>query len=290
MSLTVPEQKIHYNVYWAGQHSIVSVNGYVENYIKNVLENYHKNISFAIFGNDGLTDESQLSQMMNLLNKLDICIIGVLCSRYIQSKQILYLPLDDNIFHYGLIKYFENVQRTSWENKLSKCFWRGWLSGGNPSIRTQIVSLFIDNLNANVKFFDYHGRSPDIPEHYYGDYCDIAVHCQHKYLFILDGNCIASNHMWVFGSGSVPVMVTHPDNVWWFKDYLIPMVNYVPIKYDLSDAIEKIDWLIANDDKAKIIMKNAMQLAETLFSHDGQREYLDKKIKEIITGYDDTLV
>ena len=32
---------------------------------------------------------------------------------------------------------------------------------------------------------------------------------------------------------------------------LKPFENYVPIKSDFSDLIEKIEWLKANDDKAK---------------------------------------
>ena len=97
---------------------------------------------------------------------------------------------------------------------------------------------------------------------------------------IIDGAVIASNHQWVFGSGSVPLMVTHPRNRFWFMDHLKPMVNYVPIKYDLSDLKEKLDWLIANDDAAQKIMVEAMELAKTVFSSEYQKQYIRESISD----------
>ena len=38
-----------------------------------------------------------------------------------------------------------------------------------------------------------------------------------------------------------------------------PYVHYVPIRPDLSDLLQKIRWLQANDDKARLIAQNAMQ-------------------------------
>jgi hypothetical protein len=40
------------------------------------------------------------------------------------------------------------------------------------------------------------------------------------------------------------------DIVEWFYKDLITMKHYVPIKNDLSDLLEKVEWLKANDDKA----------------------------------------
>lgn len=40
------------------------------------------------------------------------------------------------------------------------------------------------------------------------------------------------------------------DTVWyeWYYDILKPWVHYVPVKRDLSDLVEKIEWLKENDD------------------------------------------
>jgi len=105
---------------------------------------------------------------------------------------------------------------------------------------------------------------------------------KYKYIFIIDGNCIASAHQWVFGSGSVPIMITHPDNEYWFKDHLIPMINYVPIRYDLSDLTEKLEWLVSHDEEAKKIADAAYELSNTIFTPEYQKTYVDFAIDKIV--------
>jgi spore maturation protein CgeB len=77
-------------------------------------------------------------------------------------------------------------------------------------------------------------------------------------------------------------MVTHPDNNYWFKKYLKPMVHYVPVEYDLSDLKEKIEWLRCNDDKAKQIAKNATEFAIIVLSPHFQRGYLREEVMKLI--------
>jgi hypothetical protein len=42
-----------------------------------------------------------------------------------------------------------------------------------------------------------------------------------------------------------------------FSTRLKPWVHYVPLSYSMADAVEKIEWLIKNDDKAQQIAQNA---------------------------------
>ena len=42
---------------------------------------------------------------------------------------------------------------------------------------------------------------------------------------------------------------------------------------------EKIEWLVANDDKAKEIANNALEFARTVLSSEFQHGYLLKEIK-----------
>ena len=57
-------------------------------------------------------------------------------------------------------------------------------------------------------------------------------------------------------SGSVPLKIDSTNIEWFYAD-LVPYVNYVPIKSDFSDLLSQVEWLKANDDKAKEISKNA---------------------------------
>jgi hypothetical protein len=273
--------------YWAGNYSIMRIKGKIENFIFEFIQNYvnktDKNISLLIPLSDGIENEEEYSNILKRINVNNIKIIGVLCTRGVYKSNILYIPLDDDIFSNGLKDILKDIPKISWNDKKSVVFWRGGTSGGYPSIRINTVYSLHNYPNTDVKLTscDWNRNMP-IPDYYFGDRCNLDKHFQHKYIMIIDGNCIASNHQWVFGSGSVPIMITHPDNNWWFKEYLKPMENYVPINYDLSDLKEKIDWLINNDDKAKNIMENAMILAETFFSHDGQSKYLKDNISNII--------
>jgi hypothetical protein len=274
--------------YWHGDYSGMFIRGNIENYVFNFIKNYsdrnNKKISLLIPFSDGIKKEEEYSNIIKRINNNNIKIIGVLCTRNIFKSNILYLPLDDDTFSNGLKHVLKDVPKVSWDDKKSVVFWRGGTSGGYPSIRINTVYSLHNYPNTDVKLTywgDWQKNMP-IPNCCFGDRCNLDKHFQYKYIMIIDGNCIASNHQWVFGSGSVPIMITHPDNNWWFKEYLKPMENYVPIHYDLSDLKEKIDWLINNDFEAKKIMENAMILSEKYFSHEGQCEYLNNNILNII--------
>ena len=61
----------------------------------------------------------------------------------------------------------------------------------------------------------------NIDENLFGNYMNYTEFAKYKIYFIIDGNIIASNHMYGFYSGSVPFVISHPDNKFWFHD-LIP--------------------------------------------------------------------
>ena len=54
----------------------------------------------------------------------------------------------------------------------------------------------------------------------------------------------------------------------WFYDELIPWEHYVPVAHDLSDLLEKIDWLREHDDEARRISEKAKIFAQYYFRHD----------------------
>jgi hypothetical protein len=218
--------------------------------------------------------------------------IGVLCTRSINDRRLILLPLDDESFVKGVVAVVSSrVYLPAWEERKPIVFWRGCLSGGvAPTIRTRVVWQLRNNPNADVKltrtqniWSDTH-RGPVQDESLYTNETGLVEHVQHKYILILDGNCIASALQWVFASGSVPILITHPGNDWWFKQYLNPMVNYVPIQYDLSDLDSKIEWLINNDDAAREITKSALHFAETILSSEFQKAYLIEQLKRTDRG------
>ncbi len=61
---------------------------------------------------------------------------------------------------------------------------------------------------------------------------------------------------WILQSNSVLLFIEN-DNVEWFYSAMKPWEHYVPIKDDLSDMLEKVQWLRDNDEEAQQIVKRA---------------------------------
>ena len=59
---------------------------------------------------------------------------------------------------------------------------------------------------------------------------------------------------------------------WWYE-YMKPDEHYIPVKKDLSDLIEKLEWAKENDEKARQIAENGSReaakhlFAETVFCY-----------------------
>lgn len=64
----------------------------------------------------------------------------------------------------------------------------------------------------------------------------------------------------------------------YYEKYLVPMEHYVPIKKDLSDLVEKINWANDNPEHVKEIIDNAFDFSLTHFSIDA----VNKKWLEVI--------
>jgi hypothetical protein len=297
---------VNVGVYWAGQFSECRPNGYIENFVNKLKTK--KPSSFLFFQNDGIMSDDNYNAALSTTtetrlvfipesrcNQIEMCaksntipIICVLSTRATKKPNLLHVPLDDTIFEHGLSHIFKDINITSWEKRRSQVFWRGNLGGyERPSIREQVVQKLFDNIHSDVKFAfsGYNGAySETINKKYIiGIRSNLQCFFNYKYLLIIDGVTIASNHQWTFGSGAVPIMVTHPDNNWWFKQYLIPMKHYVPIQYDLSDLEEKIQWLVDNDEQAREIAENALKLSQEIFTSNFQKEYVTNEANRILT-------
>ena len=67
--------------------------------------------------------------------------------------------------------------------------------------------------------------------------------------------------------GSVPLKVETPYGQW-FYGALKPYRNYVPVKGDLSDVVEQVEWLRQNDHIAREIVQNNLAFASKYFSNE----------------------
>jgi hypothetical protein len=269
-------------VHWYGDLSKCYEGGAIESYLKESVERQsaYKQILFA--QSDGL-DGPRYDELKAIAPN---AIIPALCTRDLNAPDILLLPLDDDSFRYGLLGAMPSYRIVPWEMRLPVAFWRGGTSGSDSmTIRRKVVEKLLPNSSCDVRFTRGVSAASDaaVPDEYFAPHrVAIEQHFAYKYILIVDGNVIASSHQWVFGSGSVPIMVTHPGNGYWFQKYLEPMKNYVPVSYDLSDLDEKIEWLVAHDVEAREIADNALRLARTVLSSEFQKKYIDREVQRIV--------
>lgn len=277
---------------WDGLFSKALKNGSIVNYIQSCLP---KNSICVIPKSDGNIKKIQNKNECNndalLWDEIQKYIdyskeknkVFLLCvlAQTTEEKDInyVYLPLDDNFFEHGVEKFFNKDNLLKWENRSSQLSWIGGCSGagGNESLRVNFVKKIYDyNPDTNVRLSYWWRENKNIDDKYFSERVHFSEFLKYKIFFIIDGNVIASNHMWGFASGCVPFLISN--SKCWFSSFIIPYVHYVPINYDLSNLIEQIEFVKNNDDKAKQIAENSCEFVKTYFSSDFQKEYLKKSI------------
>lgn len=302
------------HIYWDGAYSRCHVGGPLERYVRESLQRIGFPTTVVLSKADGflsrkyygtvypspaeelspvLPSETTLVYLESLRRPATYPIVAALCSRGVERSNLLYLPLDDETFEVGLAQVLRSIPSPAWEDRLPLAFWRGGASGlERPALRVRVAQELDGYPHADVRITPWGNWESEhaIPPHLLAPRCDLATHFRYKYIFILDGNCIASNHQWAFGSGAVPIMITHPENRYWFQSYLKPKVNYVPVKYDLSDLKETLTWLRENDAQARAIAEAALALSKEIFSPEFQRAYIDRALATIAIGTPSPLV
>ena len=116
---------------------------------------------------------------------------------------------------------------------------------------------------------------PDVGDIKLVDFMSQETQSTYKYILNIDGHVSAfrlSNEM---SMGSVILLV---DSKWkiWYKDLIKEYVHYVPVKSDLSNLFEIIDWCIANDSKCKEISSNALKFHNEFLSKNSMLDYMQK--------------
>jgi len=270
---------------WNGLFSVAAIEGSIITFISNYIKG-KENALFISLVRDGDTMFKEVDDIINenrYTNTTKKIIVGTLAQR-LEDRDVkyLYMPLDDNFFTNGVNYYFRDIP--PWESRKPMAYWRGGASGGGlESARCRTVEKLINCPHADVKYTRGGWETgKNIPEHFFvSERVHHRVFLDYKIFLIIDGNCIASSHMWGFGSGGVPFIISNANC--WFMKFLTPFVNYIPIKYDLTDLIEQIEWVVHNDSEAKKIANAARDFSEKFFSSDFQKKYLMNEIDRFLS-------
>jgi len=87
------------------------------------------------------------------------------------------------------------------------------------------------------------------------------AHLEAKYLPVLDGHmCSYPGFHWRLLSNSA-CFKQESNQVQWFYAAVKPYVHYIPVKNDMSDLVEKIQWAQEHDRDVQAIVQNAQAFA-----------------------------
>lgn len=179
----------------------------------------------------------------------------------------------------------QNVEQASinnpWQQKTNKIFWRGSLSGSNPTgnndfsmenidkfprLNLAILSkLYPDMIDAEstnrVSAYTKGGR--DIEEAMQiilgssTANTPPAEHIKYRYLASIDGaTCAWQRVPWIMLSNSV-LLKQETSFMEWFYPAIKPYVHYVPMDERLTNIFQQLKWMQAHDSEVQEISRNA---------------------------------
>ena len=281
-------QNISNNALWHGKFSVCEKDGAIVKYIQYLLTNTKSILVIPHSDGNLLRSEPIWGEIQPYIDKAKqlnkVFILGTLAQTLGKEEpniNYIYLPLDDMFFEKGVAPLFRNI---NWHDKSSELIWRGGCSGsdGNKSLRVRFTEHLYQT-NPGIRLSNWWSDGKNIPNNLFSPRIDFTELMKSKIFFIIDGCVIASNHMWGFATNSVPVVISNAKC--WFSDFAKPHIHYIPVKHDLSDLDEKIEWIKTHDTDAKQIAENALTFADTFFSSDFQKQYLKNKIDTIIMEF-----
>lgn len=193
---------------------------------------------------------------------------------------------------------YPNINLVPWEKKISTAVFRGASTGIGTTILTnqRLKALSISEsdenngrLNVGITAWNLRPRKhisseylETIERNSYpkADKLTLQEQANYKYILTLEGHVAAYRLSYELSSGSVILLAESKWKMWYYK-FLKPYTHYVPIKEDLSDLLDKIDWCRRNDDKCKKITESALQFYNEYLGERGVLDYLQKLFIEV---------
>lgn len=111
-----------------------------------------------------------------------------------------------------------------------------------------------------------------------------------KYLLYVEGHCAANRYAFLMRLGSVILKVESrcvADKMWYYP-ILKPFEDHVPVKADLSDLAEKIQWCRDNDDQCRVIAARANALYEQFISKAAIQDYVELICTQVAQRFEPT--
>jgi predicted O-methyltransferase YrrM len=181
---------------------------------------------------------------------------------------------------YADLRRSYDANRLKWEDRQPVAFWRGGTTGVRtgqmhwqslPRIRLcQIAEENATVLDAGISAVVQTASESDKQQIEAAGLVKgpvpVEAFLSYKYQIDIDGNSNAWPGLYQrLLSGSPVLKVASPHGYrQWYYDRLRPWVNYVPVSSDMTDLIDKIEWLRTHDEQARAIGEAGLALAHSL--------------------------
>jgi DNA-directed RNA polymerase II subunit RPB2 len=181
-----------------------------------------------------------------------------------------------------------------WAEKIDKAVFRGNPTGCGTSSDTNMRIRLAEMMNSNAAYLDVGlikttNNMPRFdPVKGLGlieinalpvQKMDMQEQSKYKYIVHVDGNVAAYRLLKTMLLGSVILKVEGKYDLW-VEQLLQDGVNYISVKEDLSDLIEKIEWCKSHDEECKRIAENGTLLAKKVLD----KNYINDSFIKILRG------
>lgn len=180
-----------------------------------------------------------------------------------------------------------------WRSRRRTLRWRGTVSGHgrdlaepgiewDPTVKARlrlcVLANKLDDIDCKITLREPHPLAPRL-RHFnvLGDWIDESDWINDRYALDIDGmtntwsNFVARLH---FGCCVLKVGSQFGYRQWYY-DRIQPWVHYVPVKADMSDLAEKLEWVRAHDDEAEQIARNGQAFVRTLTMQNNTRDAVE---------------
>jgi Glycosyl transferase family 90 len=180
-------------------------------------------------------------------------------------------------------KYSWDVRRYDipWNDKRDAAIFRGLLTGleYDPDasdeenchnlIRCRLVYETADSKIVDAKITSTFDKVPEMFNgvNLTGDSLLKEEMLTYKGFIILEGNDVSSGLKWAMVSNSVVLMPRPRFTSWAMEELLEPWVHFIPIRSDLSDVEEKVQWMLDHQAEAQRISHRASLWVLDLYYH-----------------------
>lgn len=191
----------------------------------------------------------------------------------------------------NLARHWKDVRNVAprdmdYRHKEDVAVWRGATTGirKEKGTRAGLVEKFFDDRRRFDVAFSKLVDPQDPRGHLVKDMKSMQEQLQYKFLICLEGNDVASGLKWMLQSNSVVMMPKPSVSSWVMEDKLEPLVHYIPLADDFSDAEAQVDWALSHENECMEISRNASRFMsqfmnprkEILIEYAVFRRYLDQ--------------